>query len=321
MAGGVIHLFVPGSAASLRSEGFQVAPSLKSLEFSGNIDDIRGAFSSLPFEQLKYARCVEEVGDQPPVVLALTPRLPATASLTIQLSRLDHLQGMEVSFHAPSVISHISVFRIEISEGFSPAYARQAAERFIHSFTLPGLTTLDFAVVHRESNLVFPLPWLHTEFLSLSERSSFSAHLHTLDLRDVAIMEAELLECLIVDTLLAALTWTSHSPCLVPRIRSFECHSTLQFDYTVFFNFLVSRLSSTCVQCELVGYLDHGRQLDPAIKARIELDGVPDFPGLLFGIALMRTAIFCESRSSYSIVEIYYSALPSMVSGFHCAKA
>ncbi|KAJ6532167.1 hypothetical protein DFH09DRAFT_1370381 [Mycena vulgaris] len=143
-----------------------------------------------------------------------------------------------------------------------------------------------------DDNPPFHLPWPHSEFLALSERSLFHAHLHTLDLQQVVITAGELLESLsalpaleellisdqpddfggasaeilITDDLLAALTRTPHSPPLVSRLHYLSCESSLQFDDSVYLNFLVSRLSTVRpFECELFWLAGHNRPLDPTV--------------------------------------------------------
>ncbi|KAJ7051290.1 hypothetical protein C8F01DRAFT_1376861 [Mycena amicta] len=109
-----------------------------------------------------------------------------------------------------------------------------------------------------------PFPWFHAEFLELSHRSSFSAHLLKLDLVDVHISVDHLVECLsllgvletlsigehpiqpyphrlITNALLRALTSTST---LVPRLKLITMATILAFDDRVLLSFLHSRVNT-----------------------------------------------------------------------------
>ncbi|KAJ7476738.1 hypothetical protein FB451DRAFT_1461111 [Mycena latifolia] len=256
------------------------------------MDDILAVFTCLPFEQLTEFRCVEAIGDQPAVAMAMASRLAQAATLTLPFSRLDRFRDLEVSFQVPSTRSNISVLRIAISERFSPAHARQVVERVFQGFALPSLTTLGFTLLPRES-IIQPslclgrIPSLcpslrvpHFPFISTPSTCGtsqsrkpifFECPASLLALEKLTISDHDnAAEALITDTLLAALTRTPHSEALIPRLRFFECLSALQFDGTVFLNSLVSRVShARPFDCELLGLAGHERQLDPAVSAKI----------------------------------------------------
>ncbi|KAJ6583289.1 hypothetical protein B0H10DRAFT_2443055 [Mycena sp. CBHHK59/15] len=253
---------------------------------------------ALPLDTLETFRTMEFLGrDRPlPVVTALMLRLCSLSDLTIAMTLpTDH--EVDGSFNVPPVVSAISTLVFEIHEEFSPDDARRALERFLASLTLPCLTGIFFHAIEYPPT---PLPWPHFEFLSLSERSSFHAHLTDLALYEVIITESELLQCLavlpalvflsisdqpavlpdhtehllITDTLLAALTKTTESPCLVPQLRIFGVQSILKFDDNVYLKFLLSRLQGEADQGPLVYTLrwfpGYKRALDDAVWAQLQ---------------------------------------------------
>ncbi|KAJ7089626.1 hypothetical protein C8R44DRAFT_892311 [Mycena epipterygia] len=174
---------------------------------------------------------------------------------------------------------------------------RRCPTGFLASLTFPCLTGIFFHAIEYPPTR---LPWPHFKFLSLSERSSFHAHLTDLALYEVIITESELLQCLatlpalvflsisdqpavlpdhtehllITDALLAALTKTTESPCLVPQLRIFGFQSILKFDDNVYLKFLLSRVRREADQGPLVYTLrwfpGYKRALDDAVWAQLQ---------------------------------------------------
>ncbi|KAJ6579258.1 hypothetical protein DFH09DRAFT_1361035 [Mycena vulgaris] len=270
--------------AAVALDIFQIVPKLQVLVLHGSTESF-AVFSELPFEQLNRLCCTEETGDGPPLAMTFAARLRPSTTLGLRLSRLGRFRQVEPSSHAPPVTPDISVL-IFTSQGFSPVHARRTVGKILESCTLPSLTELGFTVGYpEEDHPSFRLPWPHPEFLSLSERSSFQDHLLAFDLYRVVITEGQLLESLsslttlerlaianeqddltgeskellITDTLLAALNRNLQTPPL-PRLRSFNCRSILQFDDKVYLDFLLSRLSiAHPFECELLWLRDHHR--------------------------------------------------------------
>ncbi|KAJ7118303.1 hypothetical protein C8R44DRAFT_790549 [Mycena epipterygia] len=158
----------------------------------------------MPLQALKTFRCVENLGGAPLLVTAMIPHLRSISDLRIAIF-LPGDNDVDISFHVPPIVLAISALSFEIFEDFSPDDARRPLESFIASLTLPCLTSLFLdAVEHPRTSL----PWPHSQFLSLSERSSFHAHLTKLYLCEVIITESELLQSLAV---LPALEWLTIS--------------------------------------------------------------------------------------------------------------
>ncbi|KAJ7501188.1 hypothetical protein B0H11DRAFT_2375370 [Mycena galericulata] len=143
--------------------------------------------------------------------------------------------------------------------------------------------------------------WPHEAFLSLSARSAFHSHLHSLSLCDVRITEARLLECLsvlpalqklelgdrphirrfesdpplvtaplITNNLLHALARTPEAPCLVPRLHTLRMCTSLRFNDKAYLELLLSRVEPRRVfTAEISPHLEQYRELDPAVRARL----------------------------------------------------
>ncbi|KAJ7471087.1 hypothetical protein FB451DRAFT_1135382, partial [Mycena latifolia] len=170
-----IHCWESPSNATF--DMFQVAPSLRSLEFTGNINNFP-VFSNFPFEQLNDLECHEVLTPESALFTTMMPRLSPTSTLRLQLCTADPDQGLDKSFHVPPAVSN-AVLKIEVVGEFSPTDVHQMLPKIFAGLTLPSLTRLELGVSD------YPplyLPWPHIEFLSLSQRSSFYTHLTALTL-------------------------------------------------------------------------------------------------------------------------------------------
>ncbi|KAJ7718584.1 hypothetical protein DFH07DRAFT_860073 [Mycena maculata] len=278
---------------------FQLVPRLKKLVWWGRMGT-SSLVTKFPIEQLKELKYVEALGDQPLLSITLFPRLPPTCHLTITLTPLDPDGALDLDnvFHMPPLTSSISALTFEFDHWhLPPADLRRALEDFVANLTLPWLTSLAFEVDDYPSS---PLLWPHSQFLMLSERSSFHSRLHSLYLYQTVITESEMRQTLsalptleelsvsdqplvlpggmghvlITNTLLAALTQTSHSPCLVPRLHRLGCQSMLQFDDNAYLECLLSRShrfpSTDPFDCTLRWFPDHKRALDKTVFTRIQ---------------------------------------------------
>ncbi|KAJ7648993.1 hypothetical protein DFH06DRAFT_1049642 [Mycena polygramma] len=268
---------------------FGELPRLQSLVTCGRMEGFTPTpLSFLPWEQLTEIQYDEDLDEEQPAFMALIPRLSKDASFCLRLSL--ELQVVPAAFSF--VASNMSAFAIELSD-FSLEPGRQVLDLLFTHLTLPFLTVLQFNV---EEGDPASIPWPNPAFLSLAERSSFSTHLLRLYLNNVVIAEAELLQCLtalpalqrlsfsdypelddrvetvlVTNTLLAALTRTADSPCLVPGLDFLTCRSMLQFDDEVFLTCLLSRLQlpSGPFGCELWWRLGYKRELEPMVSARL----------------------------------------------------
>ncbi|KAJ7649019.1 hypothetical protein DFH06DRAFT_1208767 [Mycena polygramma] len=297
-----LYLYCWGSEAVNALEILHDMPRLRFLDLDGSGHDI-GVFSSLPWEQLTEARVGETLEEEVPLLATMVmPRLSCGTRLVLRLFLELQQQGLLLAenhfpFSGPYTPSQIAALTIEMAN-FVPIGAQQAAEMLLTQITLPCLTELAFDIPVGS----LPIPWPHSPFLSLSQRSSFSTHLQNLYLFHTTISEAELLQALavlpvlkrlsisdhleiplqnsvehllITDTLLGALTCkpNSEAPCLIPNLIFLSCRSMMRFDDTVYFNCLLSRLhwqpGSSPFQAKLVPLRGHGRELNTKVSARI----------------------------------------------------
>ncbi|KAJ7750815.1 hypothetical protein B0H16DRAFT_1549223 [Mycena metata] len=288
-----LELFCWGDDGVLGFNIFKNAPRLKRVDFSGNTEII-GSASILPLEQLTELRCVECIVDVAPAILGLINRLSQSATLYLQLSGQELEDGVDFTVDGPPVTSHLAVLVLELCD-FVPTFAGRTLEKVLAYMILPSVTEIMFVNVGDDP--LPPLPWPHSAFISLSQRSSFHAHLHRLDLQKVVLLEGELLESLaglsalkdlsiadhpslslsgsvehvlITDTLLAALTRPTDSLGLVPELEMLECSSILCFDDSVLLDCVTSRLDGTRrFTCQLGWLPGHARDINAAVYARI----------------------------------------------------
>ncbi|KAJ7491767.1 hypothetical protein B0H11DRAFT_990702 [Mycena galericulata] len=270
-------------------DAFGVAPRLRNLSLTGSL---LSTFAKPPLEQLHALTCTN-LSDFAAIAMAasMLAGLPHESKFQLEINfgdcDLSQISDLDIG---PSS-SNIGSLQMEVDA----SKADYCAEVFLAIFTaltLPQLRELAFYHAH----LGQPLPWLHTEFLALSARSSFHNHLATLQLHHVLLTEAELLECLsalpslqrleiadhecvgpddvehhlITNTLLSQLTRTADSSCLVPRLRSLGCTSLLRFDDTVYLNLLLSRIpEGGAFENEMRVIGDHRTEFEESVAVRI----------------------------------------------------
>jgi hypothetical protein len=252
---------------------FAVAPRLEDVRVAAPPGPIIEA-AKLPLHQLRAFECSEfwgvgellELGICP--TISLMPRLAEGTEFTLQLAHPDRPwpEGFVPSTTLIPITSQISGFHIQVAEDFTPGSIGPTLTSIFNGLTLPAVEEV---TLHSTEYPRVLLPWPHTQFLALAARSSFDAHLLSLNLYHCAVTEAELLECLralpsleqlsvsdhlgdpinhllVTDSLFTALTRKpdEHLLCLAPRLRFFEFQSLLEFDDVVFLKFLISRLKA-----------------------------------------------------------------------------
>ncbi|KAJ7181298.1 hypothetical protein C8R43DRAFT_968867 [Mycena crocata] len=278
---------------------FQVAPSLKTVVLVTN----SGKFSTLlnlPVEQLDHLRIASVEGNGTSGITLLAPQLPRGSRLSVAIVRPPPAEENSAS----PVTSQISHFYVELGHRISTLYMQAAVERVLASISLPHL--IDFVFVATDFPPT-PIPWPHSQFLGLSERSSFRTHLISLNLHHVAIPCAELVQALsglaalqrlniadqdetvggaetvlVSNELLTALTRTPHSPCLIPCLSLLTLYSFLQFDDNVLLDFILSRLERLPTkslgsdpgfppfECDVWWKPGHMRELDAAVWEHLQ---------------------------------------------------
>ncbi|KAF7348874.1 F-box domain-containing protein [Mycena venus] len=276
---------------------FEVAPRLSSLA----IADMGLHVSTPPFAQVHKIQYVELPSTDIRLAVSTMSHLSEANIFSLQFylddwtSHRSHNIDLDIP-HTSSDVGHLS---IELLGQFFRHHCQQALGGIFAGLTLPLLRELTFK---SEIYSRFPFVWPQQQFLALCQRSSFHTHLQSLSLFHVHITEAHLLQCLpllpalinlaiadherirgrgvnltlITDTLLRALTLTSTNPDadLVPRLRTLNLRSRLEFSDTVFLDMILSRVQAgardrfTCV----LGILPHwteGRRMDDAVIGQL----------------------------------------------------
>ncbi|KAJ6468223.1 hypothetical protein C8R45DRAFT_464379 [Mycena sanguinolenta] len=275
-------------------------PSLKSLVLAGEIlaEDAR----NLPLKQLKYLECVTLYRYEGEFAIYLMSLLPIASECHLRIRLFDNTDDWS---DMDSVTSNISTFYLRLSQDFDSGRSLGVLEGVLDALTLPLLT--QFALESFEYPRC-PLLWPHRAFFALSARSSFDSTLRTLQIFDVHITEAQLMECLshlpsleqlsisdhqrvdpkparagaganevlITDSLLSKLTLVTDSLCLVPRLSYLGCQTLMRFDDRALLALAVSRLNSPECQnggrfgLELNWLPGHERRIDEAVRARLD---------------------------------------------------
>ncbi|KAF7375356.1 F-box domain-containing protein [Mycena sanguinolenta] len=262
-----ISQYEPGSLDYWNSPSL---PSLTSLILGGEIlgQDMR----NLPLEQLRQFECGAIDQSNMKNVMSLMPRLSPGTEFRFLVHQLDEPEDWA---EIERVTSNISIFYLHLLGDFNVDYSLKVLECVLDAITLPCLTQF---VLESLEYPCCPLLWSHRAFLALCARSSFDCTLRTLEIYDVHITEAQLVECLshlpslerlaisdhqpiapisaragvganevlVTDTLLAKLTHTADSdaPSLVPRLSSLGCQTLMHFDDRALLALVVSRLSN-----------------------------------------------------------------------------
>ncbi|KAJ6468211.1 hypothetical protein C8R45DRAFT_464213 [Mycena sanguinolenta] len=248
-------------------------PSLTSLVLVADV--FEHDVHKLPLKQLRELECTTLDRDDAQYAMSLMSQLSTAAEFRLAIQLFVQLFGDtdEIWLEMVSVTSNISAFYLQLVEDFSIDYSSKVLGSIFDSATLPLLTRLEL----ESSNYPrCPLLWPHRAFLALSARSSFDSTLRNLEIYDVHITEAQLVQCLsdlpslerlaisdhqrvasiperagsganevlVTDSLLSKLTRTvdSDSPCLVPRLSSLGCQTLMRFDDHALLALAVSRL-------------------------------------------------------------------------------
>ncbi|KAJ7119250.1 hypothetical protein C8R43DRAFT_933928, partial [Mycena crocata] len=270
---------------------FEGAPMLRHLIVRHSV---RG-LSDAVLQHLRTLGCVALKPSELSTAVPLMSRLPRTCRYRIEVDLRRPLSQTPADIPTlpeTPTSSNVDGFTVEILGYFDLPERRPMLALILTNLILPNLGELIFESPYD------PLPWPHPEFIALSDRSSFNAHLHSLDLRHVFITQTELFECLaglsslerlgiadhvnrgrdaenlhlITNSLLQRLTRThdSTSSDVVPRLRVFTIESMLEFSDIIYLNFLTSRTQTGRIFEHTLHWLYiHRRELDPYVTARI----------------------------------------------------
>ncbi|KAK7062357.1 F-box domain-containing protein [Favolaschia claudopus] len=289
---------VPDAESGLQL--LQNCPQLRIVDVTavGTGDDI-AFYALLPWEQLSYVSVrlsMQQIGSN--MLAVALPRVPADSTLRLYFYLSPELTDNPL--RGLSFESQISKLIIQVSDMDSAAQSATALEYILPTFALPSLENLTILTSESEHSTELPLSWPCSQFLSLSERSSFHLHLTALHPFDVAISESDILKALailpeletftvcdhppssltgvgeqiaVTDTLLTSLTHNEKSPYLVPKLNTFECESMLRFDDRVYLDFILSRIEnldeSDTFECTLWWRPGYHRELDSVVSGRI----------------------------------------------------
>ncbi|KAJ7671316.1 hypothetical protein DFH06DRAFT_1365996 [Mycena polygramma] len=240
------------------------APNLKYLHLPVSLP--ASMQTKLPLEQLRGLEYRDIESDEISDALSSMARLPIGAEFRLELFLWSE-EPESLYVGIPHLTSKISTLYIELLEDFEPVHAQIALGCIFANITLPLLQ--DFELESLEYPRL-PIAWPHAEFLALSARSAFDTHLVALEIYEVNLTEAQLLECLaglpalerlaisdhqpikyegadqilITDTLFSKLSRTDCT-CLVPRLNSLGCQTLLKFDDEALLTLVLSRLEDT----------------------------------------------------------------------------
>ncbi|KAJ6496049.1 hypothetical protein C8R45DRAFT_1131812 [Mycena sanguinolenta] len=274
-------------------------PLLRTLQL--NLDGAALETLELPLERLTTYECIGLEAQAIASAVASMSRLSHPCAVCIEAFSHHHDDNQDTYSRAgglrlPQTTSNISSLSLEVAP-FGRTFTARCLQTFaeiLAALTLPSLRELSFKV-----DCDIPsLPWPHSQFMVFSIRSSFHSHLHSLNLFYVAITETQLVDCLatlpallhlsiadradfykplVTPALLTALTRPPEdSACLVPRLRVFECTSSLKFDDSLYVGFLLSRCESRALKrvpfvCRMrCPWKFHRRVIDPNVAAQIQ---------------------------------------------------
>ncbi|KAK6980520.1 F-box domain-containing protein [Favolaschia claudopus] len=218
----------------------------------------------LPIGNLERFYSRPALAPEMPEVLSFVHNLPQGALLHLEIWLYEDPQ-LWTMLAFQTTIAAIGSFYIQFVNEFELLEAQIALATIITHLTLPNLERLE---VESDNYPSVPVIWPHSEFLALSARSGFDAHLRELEIYEVQLTETQLLECLselhalerlaisdhqlvddggvdqllITDGLFSKLSHTPGSLCLVPRFSSLGCQTLLRFDDNAFLALAVSRL-------------------------------------------------------------------------------
>ncbi|KAF7360841.1 F-box domain-containing protein [Mycena sanguinolenta] len=274
---------------------FEIAPNLRNFTIG---DPLGPPISTPALDQVSNIRHLYLSSADIANALSTTSRLSSANSFTLQFYLDDWTSNRTatLSFGIAPISTDIGHLAIELLGDFFKHHCMQALSAIFTALTLPRLTSLAFA---SEAYPRFPLQWPHAQFLVLAQRSAFHTHLHELDLCDIQITEAQLVQCLtalpalttlaiadhqrvgrgvnlvlITDALLRSLTRLPDKLCLVPQLHTLRLRSRLEFSDNFFEEFVVSRVNPERRFKCILGTLAHwnepqGRRINEPIVWRL----------------------------------------------------
>ncbi|KAJ7753741.1 hypothetical protein B0H16DRAFT_761934 [Mycena metata] len=233
---------------------FEFAPRLTEL----TLEEPIAPHPKLPWGQIQTLSYAQLYSDELNDALSHLSRCPQLTSLAFL--RLYISDGVDPVI-LPPLISDIGSLAFGFILESHHHTESPIVSELLGCFTLRRAHTLRFET--EES----PLPWSHTAFLALCSRSSLHDTLRTLEIDNLTISGAQLLECLsalprlealsisdpnhypsspekflITDPLLRGLTLEPDCEDLVPHLHTFDCKSFMQFKASSYLDFIASRV-------------------------------------------------------------------------------
>ncbi|KAJ7679449.1 hypothetical protein DFH06DRAFT_511415 [Mycena polygramma] len=260
-----LQIDLPNSTPSPTLNILHPLPSLVHLNFPGTFPVFDAP--KLPLEQLSALRYTDIAPPELPQVLFSISRLQKAAEFRLELMLWAEVPEL-LRVESPHITADFSVFSIEFLDDFEDDHSRLMLGSIFEHLTLPFLHVLELEAREYPRQ---PIAWPHSEFLSICQRSSFETHLKRLEIYDVVLTEAQLLDCLsalpllervaisdhqptddrlggdqliITDALLAKLIRTRDGSSLVPRLVSLGCQTLMKFDDRALLPLVVSRLAA-----------------------------------------------------------------------------
>ncbi|KAJ7484345.1 hypothetical protein FB451DRAFT_82502 [Mycena latifolia] len=266
---------------------FDTAPRLTEL----NLEESFPPHPKLPWRQLHTIRFTRLFPMDLPEVLS---QLSCCTKMTNLTFHKLHIQEEPELPHLPSFVFDIRTFTIVFFVDTDLSLESPVADAIIGSITLPRGTSLHF------KSCDTPLAWPQKSFLEFSVRSACHDTLISLEIFNMLISAADLLQCLaglprlevlivsdpiywpnahsepamylVNDELFRGLTWTSDAGVLVPRLHAFDCETFMRFEHQIYLDFIISRLEAGCndlgpFQTSL--FRSHGGYVDPILVERL----------------------------------------------------
>ncbi|KAJ7018560.1 hypothetical protein C8F04DRAFT_381817 [Mycena alexandri] len=241
---------------------FEFAPRLTELTLEEPIP----SHPKLPWGQIRTLSYARLFSDELNYALSHLSHCTQLAKLVIL--RL-YISARDDPFILPPLISDVQSLALGFTSESDYDTESPIVSELLGCFTLRRAHTLHFETENS------PLPWHHTAFLALCSRSSLHDTLRTLEIDNLAISAAQLLECLsalprletlsisdpnpypssyrnaiaenpekflVTDILLRGLTLNPDSEDLVPHLHTFDCKTFMQFEHRSYLDFIASRV-------------------------------------------------------------------------------
>ncbi|KAJ6532787.1 hypothetical protein DFH09DRAFT_1182266 [Mycena vulgaris] len=266
---------------------FEIAPELTDL----TLEQAFPPHPKLPWGQLRTV-CFTAL--QPEDLSAALSHLSRCPKLTkLSLYQL-HMEEEEDIPQLPSFVLDIHTFNAVFFLISGLSLESPVADKLLQSLTLRCASVVQLKCFDT------PLVWPQRAFVALASRSSFHENLKSLEIFNMLISAADLLQCLaglprleelivsdpiywmnghskpavylVTNELLRGLTWTSDAVSLVPLLHAFECETLFQFEPQTYLDLITSRLErgrDAHGPFQTALFRTRGGYVDPALVERL----------------------------------------------------